>query len=76
MTIKRLASLSETLCSYDLRHTYVNHAILAEESHYATGMFIGHRSASSTEQCTHLEGKVLAKVVDQVAAKTEQWMDG
>jgi integrase len=75
-TIKRLADLPETLRLHDLRHTYASHAILAGESLYSTGKLLGHRAASSTETYAHLEGKVLAKVADEVAAKIERWMEG
>ena len=52
---------------HDLRHGHALHVIMNGESLHVAGRLLGHRSASTTNRCVHLDDASLSQAAERVA---------
>ena len=52
---------------HDLRHAHASHAVMNGESLHAAGRLLGHRQASTTNRCVHVDDATLTRAAERVA---------
>ena len=57
---------------HDLRHSHASHAIMNGESLHMAGRLLGHRRATTTNRCAHLDEATLSEAAERVAMVVEK----
>ena len=57
---------------HDLRHAHASHAVMNGESLHVAGRLLGHRRASTTNRCVHLDDATLREASERVAGAIER----
>ena len=52
---------------HDRRHAHASRAVMGSESLHIAGRLPGHRRASTTNRCVHLDGAALCEAAERVA---------